>query len=634
MRAYLDYGRVTIPWKVVIFLACTLPLVWGMVILEVRQIRSIAEQESQRDAYNYSLAFAHEVKATVNTIDLSLIGLRANWMRNRTDFRDIVNRLQVLLKNDVIFQISVTNAAGDLVFTSNNPSPAAVNLADREHIRIHSQRKEDALYISRPLEGRISRKWTVQFTRPVYTMDGRFDGVVIASIEPAYFSRFYRQLDLGKDASVTLALAEGTVLAGASHASQDIAMGMMLAKPTAEERLNAESGHFRALSQFDGIDKFFAWRKLPGYGLLVIVSQSVEEGYARYAHQESAYVRTGIAVSFVLIGLGFALAFASRYRQQAMQALADAETRLKLALQGAREGVWDWDLARQSANLSERAQEIMQVDQPVLPCTLASLQDSLHPDDLPMVTKALAAHLSGKAPDYSVEHRVRARDGGWIWILVRGMVIERAQDGRALRMVGTFLETTERRSREENTIYIAHHDRLTRLPNRWLFSDRMQQALLRSSREKTRLGVIYFDLDKFKPVNDRYGHEMGDKLLRAVAERTRKCLRESDTIARLGGDEFAVLLPKIATEADAVKVARTILQNLNQPFNIDGVRLDISGSVGIATYPLDGADEETLLRNADTAMYHAKREGRNRVCRYAPKTILNNQEPQRRTERI
>lgn len=616
LRGYLAFGSLAIPWKVAVFLLCTLPLLWGVVFLEIRNLRKISEEESHRATYNMSLAFAQEVTATITTVDLSLIGLRANWMRNRDDFREIAQRLGALLKNKVIFQISVTNAQGELVFTNAGNVPASMNLADREHIRIHAQRQEDALFISKPVQGRVSEKWSVQFTRPVYTSDGRFDGVIVASVEPAYFSRFYHQLELGEDASVTLALADGTVLARTSRSTKDKGMGFVMKGPSAEERAKAVSGNFRHQSRIDGIERFYGWRALPDYGLMVVVGQSVEEGYARYAHQESVYINAGIAGTIGLIGLALALAYASRYRRQVMKSLADAETRLKLALQGAKEGVWDWDLVNQTSVLSERAQEILQIDTPVFACSVESLQKSVHPEDVTLITKALSAHLSGKAPDYSVEHRIRGRDGSWVWILARGIVTERARDGRALRMVGTFLETTERRTREESTIYIAHHDRLTRLPNRWLFSDRMQQALMRAAREKGKFGVVYFDLDNFKPVNDCHGHEMGDKLLRAVAERVKNCLRGSDTIARVGGDEFAILLPRIETEEDTRKVAANVLRCLNEPFNIDGVRLAISSSVGIATYPTDGLDEETLLRHADAAMYQAKREGRNRICRY------------------
>jgi diguanylate cyclase (GGDEF)-like protein len=617
----MEFGRMAISWKVSLFMIVALPIVWGIALFEISNLRIIAEEDSKRDANNFALAFAQEVKATVSTIDLSLIGLRANWMRNRSDFNEIVRRFTPMMKDNIIFQVSIVNSRGDLVFTSNEVQTPLVNLMDREHISVHAKRLQDGLFISKPVQGRVSQKWSIQFTRPIFTLDGRFDGVIVASVEPAYFSRFYHQIDLGNDASVSLALADGTILARAADENHDAGMGQILTTAPFDVPDRPISGYSRYRSQIDGIERFYAWRALPAYGLIVNVGQSVEDGHARFKHQESFYIKAALAVTLILTGLAFALAFASRSRQQAVQAVADAEMRWKLALSGSKEGVWDWNLVKQTATLSKRAQEILQVDEPILSCSETALREFVHPDDLPLVTKALNAHVGGEAADYSVEHRTRARDGTWSWILSRGMVVERTPGGQAQRMIGTFAEISERRAREESTIYLAQHDSLTGLPNRWLFSDRMQQALMRAYRDQTMLAAIYFDLDKFKPVNDQHGHETGDKLLKAVADRVKNCLRESDTVARVGGDEFTILLPRIMTEEDASEVALKVLCALNEPFIVDGLELHISGSLGIATYPADGTDEGSLLRHADNSMYQAKREGRNRICQHSQQVL-------------
>ena len=144
----------------------------------------------------------------------------------------------------------------------------------------------------------------------------------------------------------------------------------------------------------------------------------------------------------------------------------------------------------------------------------------------------------------------------------------------------------------------------------------MHQAVLKARRDNSALAVIYFDLDKLKPVNDTYGHEVGDLLLKQVADRVQNSLRASDTVARVGGDEFVVILPWITAEGDAVRVAESILELLNTPYQVEGHALRISGSLGIATFPTDAEDEASLTRMADQAMYQAKAAGRNRVQRY------------------
>jgi diguanylate cyclase (GGDEF)-like protein/PAS domain S-box-containing protein len=185
------------------------------------------------------------------------------------------------------------------------------------------------------------------------------------------------------------------------------------------------------------------------------------------------------------------------------------------------------------------------------------------------------------------------------------------EEGRFKGYRGTGRDITDAKRVEERIRHMAHHDALTDLPNRVLLYDRVGQLLARARRGGQMLAVLFIDLDRFKNVNDSLGHQVGDRLLQLVAERLRACVRESDTVARLGGDEFVVVVPDLAQPADAAGVAQKLLESLAQPFRIDSHDLHITPSVGICAYPDDGEDVETLMRNADTAMYHAKEMGRN-----------------------
>ncbi len=175
----------------------------------------------------------------------------------------------------------------------------------------------------------------------------------------------------------------------------------------------------------------------------------------------------------------------------------------------------------------------------------------------------------------------------------------------------TFIDISERKRAEQEIQRLAHFDTLTGLPNRALLHDRLSETLARASREGSLVGVLFLDLDRFKPINDSMGHAVGDKLLEAVAERLSQCVRSYDTVARLGGDEFVVTLSDVRQGLDATSVARAIIDQISQPFEIDGREIFTSISVGIALYPIDGEDAGTLLRNADMAMYEAKAHGRN-----------------------
>lgn len=193
-------------------------------------------------------------------------------------------------------------------------------------------------------------------------------------------------------------------------------------------------------------------------------------------------------------------------------------------------------------------------------------------------------------------------------------------DGTILHFVIVKRNITEKKLYEVKLDRLAHHDPLTGLPNRLLFSDRLTQSIARASRDKNLVGVVFIDLDRFKLVNDTLGHSVGDELLKQVAQRLRSTLRQVDTIARIGGDEFVLILPDLNTPDDANKTANRVMEVLSKPFQVMGHDLFVSASAGISVFPSDGEDVESLVRAADTAMYDAKDQGRN-TFRFYTKTM-------------
>jgi diguanylate cyclase (GGDEF)-like protein/PAS domain S-box-containing protein len=177
-------------------------------------------------------------------------------------------------------------------------------------------------------------------------------------------------------------------------------------------------------------------------------------------------------------------------------------------------------------------------------------------------------------------------------------------------------DLTERKRYEEKLRYNAVTDHLTELPNRFRFFDRLNMALAHAQRDLSRMAILMLDLDDFKKVNDTWGHSIGDRLLRNVADRLIGMFRKSDTIARWGGDEFVLLLPEIPNAEVAKNVAERILHSFNKPFEFDGLKITITASIGISVFPDDSQDADMLIRNSDIAMYRAKEEGRNRYHQY------------------
>jgi diguanylate cyclase (GGDEF)-like protein/PAS domain S-box-containing protein len=187
----------------------------------------------------------------------------------------------------------------------------------------------------------------------------------------------------------------------------------------------------------------------------------------------------------------------------------------------------------------------------------------------------------------------------------------RSGTGKVENYLAIFSDITLRKREEQELYDLATHDALTGLPNQFFFSERFRHAMVRAKRARHMVGLLYLDLDRFKPVNDALGHKCGDKLLQTVAKRLKRSVREEDMIARLGGDEFAVILDHLSKPRDAAATARKLLHALARPFLLDGHKASITASIGITVYPFDGDDVDTLLKRADGAMYRAKTERRN-----------------------
>jgi diguanylate cyclase (GGDEF)-like protein/PAS domain S-box-containing protein len=225
----------------------------------------------------------------------------------------------------------------------------------------------------------------------------------------------------------------------------------------------------------------------------------------------------------------------------------------------------------------------------------------------------------GIVTDFEIEHY--RKDGTTIWVSLNARAV-RGKNGEVLHYEGMVIDITERKQAEEMIRQLAYHDSLTGLPNRTLLHDRFTMALAQVQRHGKKMALMSLDLDNFKAINDTFGHSVGDRLLKKAAKRLIDIPRRSDTVARLGGDEFIFLTPEISGREDALKICQKVLNAFQKPFIIDRRKLYITASIGIAIYPWDGLDEETLMRNADVALYKAKSQGKNRYCLYLPQHPL------------
>jgi diguanylate cyclase (GGDEF)-like protein/PAS domain S-box-containing protein len=291
--------------------------------------------------------------------------------------------------------------------------------------------------------------------------------------------------------------------------------------------------------------------------------------------------------------------------------LDEHRQQLLLALDAADQGLWDWDLTTGRVFLDRATARILGFGEGELEVPGAVWFDCIHTADVAAVTDAIRNHLADRTDRCHGEYRMCLDNGTLAWVGTSGRVIERSPEGRALRMVGTVVDISERKRSEERLAFLAHFDELTGLPNRTLFRDRLHTAIARARRTSRQLAVLALDLHRFNQINDTLGHAVGDQILRDVALRLRSCLRDVDTIARLGGDDFTLLIEDIDHPGDLTRIAECIRNSLSLPLNVDSREVFVSASIGIALYPRDAEDADELIRNADAALYRAKGLGGN-----------------------
>ncbi|MGH7241862.1 MAG: EAL domain-containing protein [Phycisphaerales bacterium] len=310
-------------------------------------------------------------------------------------------------------------------------------------------------------------------------------------------------------------------------------------------------------------------------------------------------------------------------QKESERALRQSEERYALAAAGSHDGLWDWNLSTNEVYFSARWKKIIGYDENELGSTHEVWLNRVHVHDAHALRMALSAHLTGTTPLLENEHRIQHKDGSYRWALCRGIAVS-DERSRSVRIAGSLTDITARKQTEEELRRGAFFDRLTGLPNRTLFKDTLQRVIERPRGADETFAVLFLDLDRFKIINDSLGHQAGDQLLIGIAGRLTATgsdegtARRSShtTIARLGGDEFVVLLEGITDLRDAELEARRILERLAPSFNLMGSDVFCSGSIGIAMNAPGYRTADEIIRDADSAMYHAKGAGKSQFATF------------------
>jgi diguanylate cyclase (GGDEF)-like protein/PAS domain S-box-containing protein len=373
------------------------------------------------------------------------------------------------------------------------------------------------------------------------------------------------------------------------------------------------------MPKLDGFLTCAALRRLPQGAHLPVVMltalddnasilRAYEAGATDFASKPLNYSILGHRLRYILRAND---AFAGLHRSQARLAEAQRIARL---------GGWEWDPKVQGLSFGGEAAQILGLRTEDLCLSEREFLQGVHPADRTDLAEALEAIRREGIP-FGIDCRLLLPGGNLRHLRVQGTTTCDLPEAPP-RIFGTIQDITEHKQAEERMHFLAYYDPLTALPNRLLFNERLTYILAHARRYKTRVALLYLDLDRFKIINETLGHSAGDRLLREVSRRILATLRATDvvarqtaeefpeTLARLGGDEFSLWLPEVDEVQDVVRAARRIMEIFEHPFEVAGQELFVSASIGIALFPDDGGDMESLLKNADTALSHAKRMGR------------------------
>ena len=360
----------------------------------------------------------------------------------------------------------------------------------------------------------------------------------------------------------------------------------------------AHQGSLVSVDALDGVARYLSFRVVEGQPLLVAVGTPVESTLAPFRQRERNYLRAAALATLLVVLFGASLI-------AAWVGLGRSDEQFRRFAANVPEAFWMTDRpGRRALYLSPAFSAVTGL----APQAHAweAWKRLIHPEDR---EEALKAYADAERGNVDLEHRIVRLDGAVRWVRTRAFPVPDAT-GEAYRLGGTIEDVTERRLAEQKLLHQAHYDSLTDLPNRLLCYDRLGQALGQARRKDWTVAVLFVDLDRFKTVNDTLGHAIGDALLREAARRLLGCVRAADTVARVGGDEFAVVLTELARPEDAGAVAQKVIDAMAAPMQLEGHEVFTAASVGIATFPADGADSDTLVKNADAAMFKVKQVAR------------------------
>ncbi|WP_377154595.1 diguanylate cyclase domain-containing protein [Roseateles sp. UC29_93] len=580
--------------------------------LSLHNAREGDEGAAQLTAENLATSMGSEVAAELRLIDNALATVAERYAKTpRAADRADVLAAMVAEQRQLLQHVSairVVDATGAVVADEGaGTGTAAIHLGDRPYFE--RARARDATVVSEPLKSRTAGVWCIVLARRLINGDGGFDGVVLTEVTSDHFAQRFAGMELGRSGAMAMRMNDNFLLVARHSASEPRSLkglGEANVSKALRENMQRDASHgwYVTPTALDKVERITAYHRVPGYPFTIYAGLSTEE-YLGAWYRQAAELSGLVALMIALVGGVSVLLYRGHKRESEGRMDADRTAReqslmLENDLVGMvrlRSRVILWDNRALARILGYDAGELRGM----------SMRD-LYLDQATFDHIGRAGYGALHAGErFRTQVQMRRKDGSALWIDLSGMLVS---EDESLWML---VDIDALKQSEEKAYGMAFRDALTGLPNRRLFEEKLADAQATALRADTGLAVCYLDLDGFKPVNDRHGHEAGDEVLKEVGARLQQTLRANDIVARLGGDEFAIVLTANSEVGGARAVLQRCLAEIERPIEVaGGHRVTVSASIGIVL-ARGACETAAILRGADEAMYAAKRAGKGRI---------------------
>jgi diguanylate cyclase (GGDEF)-like protein len=595
---------------------------WGATLSKVNVEKRLLNENALKDATFLSAAYAQHLSNAVEQVDQITLLVKHQWEHSKDKSFTLEDSFQIhSFPGSRHLFVNLIDANGGTV-TRSLSTGRRNYIADRDYFIFQKAAHANVLFVGQPVTSRSTGKTVIHFSRRLQKPNGAFDGVVVVSVEPIFFSSFNGVKELGKAGVLAMIGKDGRLRTSTTGSDTGKSAPAPLASIPPFEGQQGSTLMPGAPWFTDNHARFVGWSALDSHPFIAMVGLSEDELYAPYLRTWGTYkVYAFVGSLFLIFSALVGVFFSSRLAWTAHRA-GKIREEYGIATEGGNDGFFLWRALRDKnglpvdfeiADCNERGAGFYELDK----AQLLGTRISEFYEDKTLFERLMETYRHAmEAGFYEDEYRVPAESPFKEDWLHRKLV--RSNLGLAV----TIRDISKAKAHERELERLANADELTGMPNRNWFVHFLPAAIERAKSSGTKIGILFIDLDNFKDINNTFGHSVGDKLLVEASLRLQSVMRPTDSAVRFGGDEFIIVLEDVARESKPTALASRIVDAFNQPFELPTGKHVISASIGISLFPRDGEDVETLIKNADIAMYATKGAGKGHFRFFDPQLSI------------